>query len=61
MEYGHEGSLLIEEWEANPQYAEDYPPHVRGPRAYVELAIDSPYGYEDERNGSTNTMARGTG
>jgi len=48
VEYGAEGSALIEEWEAYPQYAEDYPLEQRGPRAYVLLDIESSGGYRYE-------------
>jgi hypothetical protein len=48
VEYGTEGSALIEEWEAYPQYAEDYPLEQRGPRAYVLLDIESSGGYRYE-------------
>ena len=40
VEYGAEGSALVEEWDAYPQYADDYPLDQRGPRAYVLVHLD---------------------
>jgi len=48
VEYGSEGSPVIEEWEAYPQYADDYPLAERPPAAYVVLDIESSGGYRYE-------------
>lgn len=45
VEYGSEASLLVEEWDVYPEYADDYPPNLRGPHAYVLLDIESSGGH----------------
>lgn len=45
VEYGAEGSRLIEEWEV---YPEDIPSEQRGPQAYVLLDFESSGGFRYE-------------
>lgn len=48
LEYGAEGSRLVQEWHAWPEYADDYPAEQRGPDGYVELDITNSGGLRYE-------------
>jgi hypothetical protein len=50
VEYGAEGSLLVEEWDAYPEYAHEYPLAQRGPRGYVLLDFQSSGGHLYEKH-----------